>query len=302
MKKILFLLLIPVISIANPVLIISCHCQRPEFIEWQYLTFQKFMKDDYTFIIFNDAKDPSIEKEINVICKKLNLSCIRIPQEIHNRPYLHRLPGENYHSSPVRCANVVQYSLDNYGFDYDGPVVIIDSDMFLIRPFSVNELLNTCDIAAVGQSRSTINYLWNGLVFLNMPKLPNKRELNWNCGRVQGSSVDVGGYTYYYLQKYPSVKVNYLGVNHSLNFVCDNCRRMEKYECTHNAEKLDKITDDPTILKFLKNNPVNVEFILGFNFLHYRGASWDFKTPQYHQQKTKLIKQFLSEILEYNLN
>lgn len=179
MKKLLLLIVCAITIQANPVRIFTHVCNRPEFIEWQYLTFKKFMRDDYIFTVFNDAKDPGMAQRMVDMCKRYNIECIRIPQEIHSRPYLNRLPGEDYQSSCARCANVVQYSLDTVGFNYDGIVMIIDSDMFLTHPFSVKEFMTGYDIAAVPQSRNNdVHYLWNGLVFMDMRTLPNKRTLN----------------------------------------------------------------------------------------------------------------------------
>ena len=65
-KKILFIL-----SLASyfnyscsKVLIITHAYNRPEFIPLQDITFKKFLKDDYEFVVFNDARDPKIKKDI----------------------------------------------------------------------------------------------------------------------------------------------------------------------------------------------------------------------------------------------
>ncbi len=182
---------------STTVLIITHSFNRPDFIEIQDKTFKKFLKDDYTFVVFNDAPQEEISDKIIKTCNRLNVPCIRIPQSIHDAPYLERWPGEDYHHPVVRCANVVQFSLDTLGFDYDGIVMIIDSDMFLIKEFCVQEFLNGFDIAGVLQSRQHIKYIWNGLVFFNMQTLPDKKTIDFNCGKIDGIGVDVGGHTYY---------------------------------------------------------------------------------------------------------
>ncbi len=306
-KNIVFVLIFLLLSIsikAAPVKIFTYAYNRPEFVEWQYHTFKKFMQDDYVFIVFNDARESHHMHEINSICKKHGIECIRIPQEIHERPYLHRHPGEQRHHASVRTANVIQYSLDILGFDHDGLVVVIDSDMFSIKEFSVKKFMESCDIAAVPQSRnngiSYVNYLWNGLVFINMNTLPNKRSLNWNCGRVKGLAVDTGGYTYYYLQENPDAKTKYLSLTHSFGLLCAECKEKEHYICSHNLHLLkEKRIDDPTI-DLLQSGPTNIEFLCNYSFLHYRGAGWDRKTPEYHRKKTELIKLHLEKIIGYS--
>lgn len=295
------LLCIMVMPLYAQVLVITHAFNRPDFIPYQYYTFKKFLHDDYKFVVFNDARDTHHKKNIDEVCRILDIECIRIPQTVHDKPYLKRWPGEDYNHSVVRCANVVQYSLDVLGFDHDGMVMIIDSDMFLIKPFSVQSFMleNKIDIAGVHQTRSGIRYLWNGIVLMNMNTLPNKRSLDWNCGKVEGVSVDVGGQTYYYLNNNPTVKVHYFHQIHSDGLICDTCRERHNAKCTHNDDILAKfnITDAKT-LNFLKAGPVNVEFFHNESFLHYRGAGWDLKTPHYHQVKTRLVNDYLQDLLK----
>src|SRR5271156_2071886 len=92
---ILFILTVHVNSHAK-ILIFTYAFNRPEFIEFQHKTFQKFLKDEYEFIIFSDAKTDSQHKEIESVCFKYDLKCIRIPQEIHDRPYLERTPATHF--------------------------------------------------------------------------------------------------------------------------------------------------------------------------------------------------------------
>src|SRR6185312_17253545 len=114
MKKIMILtsiLLLATVSIQCNVLIITHSFNRPDFIEIQDKTFKKFLKDDYIFVVFNDAPQEEVSHQITQTCNTLNLPCVRIPQSIHDAPYLERLPVEDYHHPVVRCANVVQFSL-----------------------------------------------------------------------------------------------------------------------------------------------------------------------------------------------
>jgi hypothetical protein len=205
---------------AAPVLIITHAYLRPDFIEIQNKTFKKFLKDDYEFVVFNDARDPSLRSEIASLCKKLSLRCIEIPQAIHDRPYLKRSAYEDRNHACVRCANVVQYSLNELGFKYDGLVAIIDSDMFLIKDFSIAQYMADHDLAGVAQSRGNVHYLWNGIVFFNMNTLVDKETIDFNCGQINGNPVDVGGYTYYYFQKHPEVRVKEINQTYPHHFAC----------------------------------------------------------------------------------
>ena len=71
--------------------VITCVVNNPIFIEIQYKTLKKYLKNDYEYIVFNDAKpypdltngdDANIRKEIEELCKKLDIKCINIIKQI----------------------------------------------------------------------------------------------------------------------------------------------------------------------------------------------------------------------------
>lgn len=284
------------------VLVMTYHYNRPDFIELQYKTFKKFLQDDYELVVFNDAKDPRLEQEIKQICDKYNILCKRISPEIHNRPYLYRGTGEGYNDSCVRCANVVQYSLDTIGFNHDGIVVIFDGDMFLIRPISFEKYIAGYDFGGLLQNRnngmSNIDYIWNGIVLLNMNNLPEKRTINFNCGNVNGVGCDVGGYTYYYFKEHPKVKLKKFEVIHNQYLICDSCKNAKQYKCIHNRTELERLGFNKNEQDFLQAGPANIEFLLDKSILHYRGGTnWDQQPEGFHSLKTSILNNFIKKIL-----
>ena len=264
------------------VLIMTHSFNRPDFIEIQDKTFKKFLKDDYTFVVFNDAPEEEVANQIIETCNRLNLPCIRIPQSIHTAPYLQRWPGEDYNHACVRCANVVQFSLDTVGFDHDGIVMIIDSDMFLVKEFCVQKFLNGFAIAGVSQSREHIKYIWNGLVFFNMQALSDKKTIDFNCGKIDEIEVDVGGQTHHYFKDHPEVILKQIDNQHySSDFIVS--------ETTHENVKY---------LLFRGCN--NFEFLLKNSFFHYRGGgNWDNQSAEYHEEKTAVLNAFIDKCLNY---
>ena len=62
----------------------------------QHKTLEKFLLDDYELVVFNDARDPKANSEIIEICTTLNLRCFRVPQEVHDRPYLDRVNNPEF--------------------------------------------------------------------------------------------------------------------------------------------------------------------------------------------------------------
>lgn len=280
----------------TPVLIITHSFNRPDFIEIQYKTFKKFVKDEqWEYVVFIDGS----VKEAKKVCKQYGIRYFVIPQEIHDRPYLKRWPKEKYHHPSVRTSNVIQYSLNTLGFKHNGIVVIIDSDLFLIDNFSFTEFMNNYDLAGVPQSRGThVNYIWNGLVFLHMQTMPDKDTIDFNCGMVEGMPVDTAGHTHYYLKNHPTLRRRDICCIHSAQLICEDCRKIEHMECEHNTEHLKQFGFNPALIKFIQSGAHNFEILMQGIFLHYRGGgNWEIKEPSYHLRKTKFLQEFINDIL-----
>ena len=151
------------------------------------------------------------------------------------------------------------------------------------------------DLAAVPQGRSNISYLWPGLAFMDMRTLPNKETINWNCGKVDGVSVDTGGHMHIYLKNNPALRVFRFGPMSNSRLICDVCKRNKQYSCTHNDEVLQRHGFDIKTIKFLQSCRHHVEFLLDKNFFHCGGMSWDFNCDLNY--KEKLVKEYLEDIL-----
>lgn len=308
MKKLLLLLLMTVSPtlFGSKVLIMTHSYNRPDFIEIQYKTFKKFLADEYEFVVFNDAPGKQVRADIKNMCKKLGIRCVSIPQEIHTRPYLYRMPGENFPNACTRCADVVQYSLDVMGFKHPGLVMIIDSDMFLIKDFSIKNFMQDKLIAGVPQSRGPVHYLWNGLLFFDMTRLPDKEAINFNCGRIEDQPCDVGGYTHLYFKTHPQVHPFHFGPFHineylkhnDLDLLCAACRQSNNLACKHNTELLRSLKFEDTHLRLIQAGPENIEFLLDHNFLHYRGGgNWDNKSNSFHNRKSNILNGFIENLV-----
>lgn len=285
-------------SIAKVLIITHCY-SRPDFITLQKKLFEKFLDDDYEFVVFNDAQTESMANLIETVCKENELLCIRIPQDIHTLPYLPRLPEESLQQSNVRHANCVQFSLDVLGFDHLGIVFIVDSDMFLLRNFSISHYMEPKDIAAFTKTApGNIFCLCPALTILNMPKLPDVRTLNFNCGRIYGFLVDSGGWTHYYLKDHSEVKVTSVTTLYSQElFLADTHTHTPANESLSNQEKIDvykKLGFNESEIRFLLKKPHTFEFYLDNLFLHFRGGSTlDIK----EMHKNKVFAELINEIL-----
>lgn len=295
---------------AERVLIITHAFNEPNFIEWQHKTFKKFIKDEYEFVVFNDANDPIMCRRINNVCNQCGVRCMRVPQEIHDQPYLKREPGESYHNPNVRHMNCVQYSLNSVGFEHDGILVFIDSDMFVTRPLSINDAMIGYDIVAVGRSGGHdgvhIGYLWPGLCFLRMSALPDKRTLNFNCGKIDGVSVDSGGYSYYYLKAHPEIKNKNIDEVWGYQLFCPD-RFVPSHLIKTDVPEQEKIFRYAELgftekeIKFLLKQPHTIQFLLNNSILHYRaGSNYDGQSQAYMVTKRDIIHKFLEDVTSDN--
>lgn len=283
-----------IVAQSEKVLIITYSYNRPDFIEWQYKTFEKFLLDDYEFVVFNDARDVEIKNEIEAICSQYNIACIRVPQNHQGNS-----PG-------ARHQYAINYSLTTIGFSYEGIVCIFDGDMFLVKKFSIIDFMKNVDIAALPQCRANnVFYLFPGLVFMNMCTLPNKKTMNWSGGYVNGSAVDTGGQMHHYLINNPNIRLHkmnqlYFAGNASASenteLICDECKKTSNLACKHNTEILKKFGLDQYAISFLQEGPKGGnEFLLDGHFYHYRCSSWDFSIN--HEQKTFLVRQYINNLL-----
>lgn len=168
-------------QVFTKVLIFTFAYNHPDFIELQHKLFQKFLKDDYDFVVFDDSKLPEMTAEIKAVCDTYHIKHIKIVQEVHDRPYLARYHKPKwfarYNNASVRNCNVAQYALDTLGFEHDDLLILLESDVFLIKEFSFREYMKNVDLAGYDRSteyqgnRGKIEFLWIGLIYLNLASL-----------------------------------------------------------------------------------------------------------------------------------
>lgn len=162
---------------------------RPDFITLQNILFQKFLKEDYQFHIVDDSIDEKISNQFKFICSENNFSYYKKPQK-------------NIPMNPAQaCADAVQWTYDNIiKVNHLNDIVFFcDSDLFLIDDFNITEYMSDAIIAGLPQKREHVTYMWNGIMFFNMPKIKNL-DIDFSDGVVDGQMTDVGGHTYYYFK------------------------------------------------------------------------------------------------------
>ena len=149
----------------------------------------------------------------------------------------------------------------------------------------------------------TIGWVWPGLCFLRMNTLPDKETINFNCGKINGVSVDSGGYFHYYMTSHPSVRLKNIDESWGYQLFCPD-RFVPSHSIKTNVPEQEKITayknrgfNDKEIC-FLLKQPHTIQFLLNNSILHYRaGTNYDNQSVAYGIKKRTLIDDFLKDIL-----
>jgi hypothetical protein len=280
--------------------VLTAVVNNPIFIEIQYHTLKKYMKNDYEFIVFNDAKnfpdftnggDVTIKTQIEDVCKKLNIKCINIPNEQH----------KINNCAAKRCADSMNYMLQ-YKLNNPDKYLVIDSDMFLIDNFNISDY-EKYDISVVLQKRlnGKVNYIWNGLYYFNINKMDNKELLNWNTK----PGCDVGGMMEEWLdkltnKKYPDTdKIRWTDEK----FHTDNIYYIKHlWSCSWDENEIPlKLKSNKGLIEFIQSDIRNQKGkyfceIYDNKFLHYRaGGNWNNEGIELHNHLSKLLKNSLVE-------
>ena len=177
---------------------------RPDFIEPQFNSIKKYVKDDFEFIVFNNERnggdpgsgyEPERIAEIYRVCEKLNIKCIRVEldPELQFINGYQQFEGDSYvNGGSHACAYSYSWGWKHYVSKDDGISMIIDSDMFFIKDVSIEKLLGDHNLAYIPSYRYSskyhseedrgsiaLRYPWNGIVIADIPNLPNPNDLKW---------------------------------------------------------------------------------------------------------------------------
>jgi hypothetical protein len=285
--------------------IVTAVVNNPVFIEIQYYTLKKYFKgSNYEFIVFNDAKDfpdftnfndVTIKTKIEEVCSKLDIKCINIPNDKHKK----------VKCAAIRCADSMNYIL-NYQKENPDKYLLIDSDMFLIDDFDINNYLKY-HCAVVLQSRcindNVINYFWNGIYYFDFTKMNDIDLLDWSTC----DNCDVGGMMQEWLSRQmqgltmpmcDEIRWSKEETFHTKNIYCIK----SLWSCSWDINELPKnIEKNEPLVYFLMNDVRNINGkffceIYDNVFLHYRaGGNWRNEGIHMHSYLTEFLKNVISK-------
>lgn len=258
--------------------IYSFYNKRSDFLDLQISSFQKHLRDQYEFIVFNNSSFDPNRVEYNKIkqaCQKNNIQCIDIEKDKdliqHLQHYNNEIiiNGAGYTNGNIAHAYGLCFAWKHIISKTNDLVCVIDNDMFFVGNENITALLNKYDLVYMEQSKGSANkpitYMWPNIILANLDKLPEKETINWWCGQCEGVSVDVGGHSYYYLEKHK----NNLKIS-----------TIKQYHYSYDPE--------------CNFEPANYEYLSldgNKSILHYRGGSnWDGQSQDYHNKKTQWLK------------
>jgi hypothetical protein len=300
------------------------------FLELQYKSIKKYFQSDFEYIIFDDSRDEkhliSYNKiqtnDIKNTCEKMGIKYIRIPQKLHHyrgkvlpEEWTRKNNDEHpYHDHPVtRCALAVQYGFNHIINNYkDVFLFLIDSDMFFIDYFNINDYMKNYDLYGITQSNDFILYLWNALFICNLSKCKNLEEFNWEAGKVfkldennnktnEGLGCDVGGHNYYYLKKYGYLDENkdklkkdgaiHIGLINSIWLTGENGVNYLDKKLIEFIKKFCYLKSKPTNAE---EGWINKELDLDKKIFHIRGGGgWCYHKEEYHKDCIQLINEYI---------
>jgi hypothetical protein len=290
--------------------VITCVVNNPIFIEIQYKTLKKYLKNEFEYIVFNDAKsypDPTnenninIKTEINELCKKLDIKCINIPND------------SNYHKS-IKCPSTRTALGMNFMLKYQianpDQYLILDSDMFLVDYLDVNERYKDYKTAFNLRNRYINNilyeYMWVGIVYLDMRKIDDLYYLDWG---IYYGYTDCGGMSDIWMyrqlkndEKLPSI--HEIEFNHIDNYNLSDMYLMKTRrghswtinELPKNLQKKKKLKE------FLEEDKRNYEKLIFCElyddiFLHYHaGCNWRGEGLEYHKYLSNKLNDIIIDV------
>jgi hypothetical protein len=277
--------------------VITAVVNNPIFIQIQYYTLKKYMKCDYEFIVFNDAKafpdysnggDIRIKNIIEDTCNKLGIQCINIPNQNH---IIVTHPA-------ARCADSMNFIL-NYQLQKPDKYFLIDSDMFLVDNFDLSEYEKyNCAVVLQSRNNFTTNYIWNGIYYFDLNKMKNIDLLNWNCK----PGCDVGGMMEEWLCTQTKNIPNTDEIRHTNNvFHNDDIYYIKHlWSCSWNESEIpENLKNNLKLLDFIKTDPRNQNEnfyceIYDNKFLHYRaGGNWEKRNMSLHVSLALKLRQSL---------
>lgn len=234
--------------------------------------FDKHMKEEFNFVLFNDASDAQTEANINTVASYNKINCVRVPQHIHRSK-----------NDPSPCyAETLNWAVRDYAVKNDCEVIaLMHSDLFPICNVSISEIIGNYTIASTMEFRimdgQGVNYFYPAFTIINVKRLKDPQELDFGLE----PGLDAGGKTKDFIKKYAQ-DVKFLG-NHQISYFIQ----------TLNDEPIAKYYKDD--LAIARKYGLSAGWIAE-GFYHYMaGSQWNGSNPTFaqgHKERMDLFLQY----------
>jgi hypothetical protein len=179
--------------------------KRPDFIELQMKSLQKFCVGEFELVVLNNSQNAKRTKMIQHECSRLKALHLRVnfcDREVRRSHSDTVFRFGRYISPNVACSYPYHWFTKRHlSTMLEKNIVFIDSDMFLVRQVDFSKLLATNSLYYVPQFRGLVDkvghevlYPWNALMIIDATddKL-QLNEIQWSPKVQKGYATDVGG-------------------------------------------------------------------------------------------------------------
>jgi len=167
--------------------------------------YQRYLKDDWEYVLFNDAADPKMEAAIDAIARRNLVRSVRVPQSIHTFGHAGIFRRRRLINPSEAFANTVNWAVREYATEAGlETVVLTHADVFPYCDVRVSGIVQNKLVASTVEFRCVDGaewcYLYPALTMINMKALKDPAELDFSVE----PGLDVGGRTKDFLRKHAS--------------------------------------------------------------------------------------------------
>ena len=236
---------------------------RPDILKYQIDSFKTYIQDDLEFHVVYDTRDNEHLEEFSRICEENNVSLHHHISQPGNTPSFYN-------------SDAIQWTYDRFikPDEEDFIALILDHDVFLIEEFDVSEFMDGYDLAGLIQTRGSVEYVWQGLIFFRKSSLDDL-DFDFYPQAVDGQMLDSCGGTYKLLR------------NDKIKFKPTDVTYPDDYQGIN--------LKDPSN----SNGGYEMELHVDQKFLHSRNAcNWHNGLKVTDSKKTSVLHTILSDFIE----
>lgn len=211
---------LPGVSGDLPVLVVTTTAAWPDALAAQRRLLNRHLRDAYRFlVVVNTPVEPSqsnlwdrtMRDRTIAMAHETADEVIVVPPEVHQdrrtlfpRTIARRAADTN---ATLMHADALQYTWNTRLRGCGTAAMILDSDMFPIRDFSIREQLGANILIGLPQHRRRrfppreVTYLWSGLALFDFARMPHQDHWSYDVGFVAGIRLDGGGQTARWLDR-----------------------------------------------------------------------------------------------------